>query len=179
MELFILITIAITLSMDAFSLSLAYGTLGFSKKEIIMLSIIVGIYHFFMPIIGNTLGTMVLKIIKVDINIIVFLVFTIIGIQMILESLKKEENISLLKIPQMFLFGLAVSIDSFSVGVGLRAITNNYILASIIFSLTSLVFTYIGLKTGKYINDKIGKMSSLLGGGIIIIFGILYLFNLI
>ena len=44
--------IAIALSMDAFSLSLAYGTLGLTKKEVNKLSVIVGIYHFFMPLIG-------------------------------------------------------------------------------------------------------------------------------
>ena len=49
MNLFLLFIIAISLSMDAFSLSLAYGTLDINKKEIITLSIIVGIYHFFMP----------------------------------------------------------------------------------------------------------------------------------
>ena len=44
---FIIIMIAISLSMDAFSLALAYGTLNFSLKEIKKISIIVGIFHFF------------------------------------------------------------------------------------------------------------------------------------
>ena len=64
MEIILLVIIAVTLSMDAFSLSLAYGTIGLDKKNIILLSCIVGIYHFIMPQIGNLFGILILKIIK-------------------------------------------------------------------------------------------------------------------
>ena len=179
MQIILLIIIAVTLSMDAFSLSLAYGTMGLSKKQIKTLSLIVGIYHFIMPQIGNFFGLLILKIIKIDPSIIVFIIFTVIGIQMIIESFKKENEIISMKLSQMILFGFAVSIDSFSVGIGLNAITDKYIIASVIFSITSFIFTYIGLKLGKYINEKIGKISTILGGFIIILFGILYLFKII
>ena len=48
--------IAIGLSMDAFSLALAYGTLENNIKKEILLSITVGIFHFFMPLIGPIIG---------------------------------------------------------------------------------------------------------------------------
>ena len=48
MNIILIFIIAISLSMDAFSLALAYGTISLSKKEINILSIVVGIYHFFM-----------------------------------------------------------------------------------------------------------------------------------
>ena len=57
---------------------------------------------------------------------------------------------------EILLFALAVSLDSFSVGIGLKALTNNYIIAVTIFSLTSFIFTYIGLLLGKKINTLIG-----------------------
>ena len=98
---------------------------------------------------------------------------------MIIESSKKEKDISLLNFPQMILFGLAVSIDSFSIGIGLNGITNNYILSSIIFSSISCFFTFAGLKLGKYINDKIGKLSTIIGGIILMILGLLYLLKTI
>ena len=43
---------AISLSMDAFSLALAYGTLGMSNKDKIILSLVVGIFHLIMPLLG-------------------------------------------------------------------------------------------------------------------------------
>ena len=170
----IVLTIAVSLSMDAFSLSLAYGTLNLEKNYVRKTSIIVGIYHFFMPLIGLTIGNMILKIIPIPTNIIVCIVLTFIGIEMIIDSFKNEEDIKIMTLKEMLLFGLAVSIDSFSVGIGLEALTQNYILSASIFSITSFVFTYIGLSIGKTINNLIGKISTLLGGLVLIIIGIIY-----
>ena len=59
MEIFVIMIIAVSLSMDAFSLSLAYGTVNLDKKSRLKLSIIVGLYHFFMPLLGNLIGAKV------------------------------------------------------------------------------------------------------------------------
>lgn len=171
----LILIIAVSLSMDAFSLSLAYGTLNPEKQYIEKLSIIVSIYHFIMPLLGLTIGNILLKIIPLDPNIIVFIVLTFIGIEMIIDSFKKEENVHLMTLKEMILFGLAVSLDSFSVGVGLETLTNNYIISVSMFSLSSFIFTYIGLTIGKKINNLIGPISTIIGGLILIIIGITYI----
>ena len=94
---------------------------------------------------------------------------------MIIDSFKEEENIKLMTLKEMLLFGLAVSIDSFSVGIGLEALTNNYIISVSIFSISSFIFTYIGLTIGKKINNLIGKISTLIGGIVLTIIGISYI----
>ena len=71
------------------------------------------------------------------------------------------------------IFGLSVSIDSLSVGIGLKAITNNYYLSSTVFSLSSLTFTYLGLLLGNIIGKKIGSYSKTIGGIILIIIAII------
>ena len=91
MHIFLIITIAVSLSMDAFSLSLAYGTLNLRKKDIISLAVIVGIYHFFMPLLGNLAGSMFLNVFPVSPAVIVFVVLGFIGIQMIIEGIKGNE----------------------------------------------------------------------------------------
>lgn len=175
MTLLIVLIIAISLSMDAFSLSLAYGTLNIKKIDIIKLSIIIGIFHFFMPLIGVFLGNKILELLPIKPNTIVFVVLNFIGIEMIIDSFKKKEIKRMKKIESL-MFGFAVSIDSFSVGLGLESITNNYLTSSLFFSLSSFVFTYIGLTLGKKINKLIGTFSTLLGGVVLIIIGIFYLF---
>ena len=167
--------IAISLSMDAFSLSLAYGTISLSKKEISELSIVVGAYHFFMPIIGMKLGSFINNIVHIGGDILVLIIFSFIGINMVLESFKKEEKVKKMKLGEMILFGLAVSIDSFSVGIGINNISHNYILCSIIFSLTSFIFTYLGLVLGNKLNELIGRISTLVGGITLIILGVIYI----
>ena len=175
MSIIIILTIAISLSMDAFSLSLAYGTLNLKQSYIKKLSIIVGIYHFIMPLLGLTIGKILLKLIPINPNIIVTIVLSFIGIEMFLESFKKEEEVKIMTKKELLLFGLAVSIDSFSVGIGLEAITNKYILSVSMFSISSFTFTYIGLIIGKKINNLIGKISTLIGGLILIVIGITYI----
>ena len=175
MNIILIFLIAVSLSMDAFSLSLAYGTISMSKKEINLLSIIVGVYHFFMPIFGMIIGNFIFNILHINSKLIVLLIFTFIGINMILESLKKEEKIKKMKLSEMILFGLAVSIDSCSVGIGLNNISNNFIMCSSIFSIISFMFTFIGLQLGNKLNQMIGKISTIIGGIALIIFGIFYL----
>ena len=175
MSIIMVFMIAISLSMDAFSLSLAYGTLNLDRKYINVLSIIVGIYHFIMPLLGMWIGSYILKILPVPTNIIVFIVLVLIGIEMIIESFKIEKNISLIKVSELLIFGLAVSLDSFSVGLGLNAIYENPWICSIIFSVSASIFTYLGLYLGKTINKCIGKLSTLIGGIVLIFIGLLYL----
>ena len=123
MHALIILTIAISLSMDAFSLALAYGTLNLEKKDIISTAIIVGIYHFFMPLLGNGVRNIILKLFPLNPSAIVFVVLVFIGIQMIIEGLKNTEEVKKLSFLEKILFGLAVSIDSFSVGIGLQSIS--------------------------------------------------------
>lgn len=177
MSFFVILIIAVSLSMDAFSLSLAYGTLNLEKKQIFKLSFIVGLYHFFMPLLGMFLGSNLLDIIPVKPNFIIFIILSFIGIQMLFETFKEERKIELKSILQLLTFGLAVSIDSFSVGVGMEAISDNFLLCSCFFSLSSFIFTYLGLILGKKINLLIGRVSTVIGGLVLIMIGIVYLFQ--
>lgn len=175
MSIIIILTIALSLSMDAFSLSLAYGTLNLEKKDINKISIIVGIYHFIMPLLGLTTGKILIELIQINPNMIVTIVLSFIGIEMIIDSFKKEEAVKIMTQKELLLFGLAVSIDSFSVGIGLEAITKKYLLSVLTFSISSFTFTYVGLMIGKKINNIIGHISTLIGGLILIIIGITYI----
>ncbi len=174
MELIFIFLVAVSLSMDAFSLSLAYGTISLSKKEIKLLSIIVGIYHFFMPIAGMLIGNFIINLIHIKLSLITLIIFVFIGISMIIESIKGNEKVNKMKLSEMIIFGFAVSIDSFSIGIGIKSISNNFLLCSSIFSLVSGLFTYIGLVLGNKINILIGKFASLLGGITLIILGIIF-----
>lgn len=167
-----ILLIGISLSMDAFSLSLAYGMIGMSKKNQIILSLIVGLYHFVMPLIGLTFGTILEDINIISIDVIASIILIYIGIDLIISNSKKEDKLEITK-TGFLLFGLSVSIDSLTIGIGLRAITDTYLLSSTIFSLSSLLFTYLGLTLGNIIGNKIGSYSKTLGGIILIIIAIL------
>lgn len=175
MELFILSILAISLSMDAFSMSLAYGTLKISKKDIIILSTIVGCYHFVMPLIGNILGNLILQKIPINPSYLVFFILVIIGIEMIVDTLTHKQSIDKINIIKMFLFGFTVSIDSFSLGIGINNITSNILLAALLFTIFSFLFTFLGSTIGSKINQIFGPISTMIGGIILILVAILYI----
>ena len=175
MSLIVTLILAVGLSMDAFSLSLIYGTLNLKSNMQRLMSIMVGIFHFFMPLLGYKIGELILKVIKINPDILVGIIFIFLGIEMLI-SLKKEEQVKLLTgIISVVFFAFTVSIDSFSVGIGLGVTNTNMILPSIIFSLTSAIFTYMGVILGKKLSDKFGSITTLIGSIILLILGISYL----
>lgn len=175
MPILIILIIAISLSMDAFSLALAYGTLNLKESDMKQLSTIVGMYHFIMPLLGMIVGTLLLRLLPINPDWIVFVVLFFIGCQMVIESFKEKEQAKKMTKMEMFIFGLAVSIDSFSVGIGLKSMTHHYLLCAVLFSFCSFFFTLLGLHIGKKVHQRLGKVSTILGGIALIILGIIYL----
>jgi len=172
MAITVVFLIAISLSMDAFSLSLAYGTFNIRKSSISILSLIVGVYHFFMPIFGMIVGQKVINLLPIKPEIIIFIILFLIGIQMIVESFGNKTEIRKLNFTEMLLFGFAVSLDSFSVGLSLKYIYKNPYVCALIFSISSSIFTFFGLNIGMKVSNYFGRMSTLLGGIILIIIGL-------
>ncbi len=174
--LFTCILIGISLSMDAFSLALLYGTYGLAKNEEITLSIIVGLFHFFMPLIGLFFGNMIFHYFVVDANFVVGIIFGLIGFEMFISSFREEEVKILIGFVPFLLFGLSVSIDSLTTGIGLSSISDNYLMVSSIFMLFSGGFTYLGLKLGGFFSKRFGKLATIFGGGMMITLGLFYIF---
>lgn len=167
--------IGISLSMDAFSLALIYGTYGLSKKNEIILSIIVGLFHFIMPLIGLSFGNMVIRYFMFNVNLVVGIIFGIIGIEMVISSIKEEEVKILISLIGFLFFGLSVSIDSLTTGIGLSAISKNYLGVASMFMIVSGLFTYMGLRLGNKLSDKFGKYATISGGIMMILLAIHYI----
>lgn len=159
--------IGIALSMDAFSVSLSFGTLNIKNNKLLLLPIIVGIMHFIMPLLGLILGEQILNIININPKIIIVIILIYLSVVMYINR-NKNEIFNITSYINIFLFAFSVSIDSFSVGIGFPGLTNNYILSSIIFTLCSSVFTYLGILIGKY-STKYLKRKSILVGIIILL----------
>ena len=170
---FIVLLIAVSLSMDTFSLSLAYGTFGLKKTKIFLISSIVGIFHFFMPLLGNFVGNKLIESIPINADFFVAIIFILIAFEMF-----KQENsvINLDNLIAFIIFGFTVSIDSFTVGIGLSKITDTLLFSYVIFAIISFIFTFLGLLLGNVLNDKFGRGATILGCSILVVLAIIYLF---
>lgn len=170
MEILTLFLIGLSLSLDAFSLSLAYGLMGIKKRNIILFSLTVGIFHFFMPLIGVLIGYKLLSFVKINPKYIIAAIILLIILEMF-KSIKDSDKIYEIKTNfiSMISFSFFVSLDSFTVGLGLLYITSYPIYAGIIFAIISGIFTFIGFNLGKFVSEKIGKISKYIGIFILLI----------
>lgn len=159
--------IGLALSMDAFSIALSIGTTNISRIKRYLIPITVGIMHFIMPLFGYFLGYQLLNIININSKLLVSLIFLYLAIIMFLDRNKKDNN-KITNMLSIFLLAFSVSIDSFSVGIGITGITNHIFLSFIVFSLCSGAITAIGLIIGKY-SVKYLKEKSIYFGIIILL----------
>ena len=166
--------IALGLSMDAFSLAIAFGTNKLSIKKELLLSAFVGIFHYIMPLLGTIFGVKLNFIIHGS-NILVGMIFLILAAEMYTSIDEKKKGI-ITNFLSIIFFSFTVSIDSFSVGIAL-GITQNYShLAFLTFSLVSATLTLTGLLVGKYLSQKLEKKAIYFGIAILVLLSIKYIF---
>lgn len=153
-----LLMLGISLSIDALTLAISIGASNLNRSKYKLYSLVVGIFHFFMPIIGLGLKNILTKYINIPENILFVAVITFIILGICLDKDKEITS----KILNPFIFAFSVSIDSLSVGVSLN---NKIILiASTTFMIISFIFTFLGFILGNKLylkNSNKGKMISI------------------
>ncbi len=167
--------IAIGLSMDAFSVALSIGTTNPSKKNIIKTGLSVGLFHFIMPTLGSILGKILKRKINIGTNYIISIIFLVLAIEMYFNK-EEKTKIDILNTITILLISFSVSIDSFSVGLGISLLKNSILIPSIIFSIISMIFTIIGMFLGKKLKNKYNKIATNIGIIILILLSLKYLF---
>lgn len=149
--------------MDAFALALSYGIKQVRLKTVVTTAITVGLFHFFMPLLGNVVGVPLFEYTVIKPRIVLFIVFLILSVDMFIHFFEEKPKIRALNIIGTILFAFSVSFDSFSVGLGLSYLYDNIILAVSAFCVVSAMFTLLGFEMGKRLSEKIGKYAFLIG----------------
>jgi len=163
--------------MDAFALSLSYGIKDIRIRNVVITAITVGLFHFFMPLLGNYVGVSLFEYTIVKPKYVLFFVFLILSIDMFIHFFEKEPKIRPLNLIGTILFAISVSFDSFSVGIGINFIYNNIILVVSSFCIISCLFTLLGFWLGKKLSHGIGKYSFLIGSITLFIYSLWILTN--
>lgn len=176
-EVLTLALMAIALGMDAFSVSLGIGMRNVSRKFIAQISLCNGLFHMMMPLLGIAAGHYLSQIIEevaIDVGGILLLFF---GAHMLYSSLSSKAHSVwfISSFVGMMLFSFSVSLDSFSVGLSLGLFEVNVWLTIILFGLAGLVMTALGLLLGQLTEEWLGSYGEIVGGLILIIFGLQFL----
>ncbi|MCR5461668.1 MAG: manganese efflux pump MntP family protein [bacterium] len=176
------IALGVALAMDAFSVSVVNGLNepNMAKRKQVLMPLAFAIFQFLMPLVGYICVFELAE--KFDAfakaaPFIGFALLLIIGTKMIIEGvLKKDEDAVITSFPILLLQGIATSIDALSVGF---AIENYSFLESIISCIIIGVLTFIicvlGVIIGKKIGDRFTSKTTIIGGIILIVIGVIIL----
>ncbi|MBQ2669208.1 MAG: manganese efflux pump [Clostridia bacterium] len=172
LELFIL---AVGLSMDAFAVSVCKGlSLGkINIKHMCIAGAWFGGFQALMPLIGYLLGTRFASLVDAYDHWIAFALLLVIGLNMIREGIKGEEDSvdASMGVKTMFLMAVATSIDALAVGVTFAFLEVQIIPAIVFIGCTTFILSAIGVKVGSMFGYKYKSKAEICGGIILVILG--------
>ena len=167
-ELFL---IAVGLACDAFVVSI---TLGLKYKYLnlfnkLKIALTFSILQVLMPLFGfmvafnfNSQVTFLTKFIS-------FIILSLIGLNMVIN---KEEDLNYnINFKNLFILGIATSLDAFAVGLSFAFLKVSMFLSLSLIGFVTFLMCFIGPYLGNYFGSKISNKPQVVGGIILIIIG--------
>ncbi len=174
MSLVELFLIGLSLSMDAFAVSICKGlSVGKIKpKHMILAGAWFGGFQALMPLIGYFLGSTFEQYVTNYDHWVAFALLAVIGGSMIKESRDKDsdQNASF-AFMTMLVLAVATSIDALAVGITFAFLKVNIIAAVSIIGVTTFACSAAGIKIGSVFGIKYKSKAELFGGIVLIALG--------
>ncbi|MBO4818790.1 MAG: manganese efflux pump [Firmicutes bacterium] len=178
-----ILLIGVALSMDAFAVSVCKGL---SMKEVryshaAVIALYFGGFQALMPLLGWLGGSYAKSYIEKYDHWIAFALLLLIGLNMVRDALKgEEEEIDpdfKLDHKELLLMAIATSIDALAVGIALAMDDVNIGFAASIIGITTFSLSFIGVAIGNRIGARFQSKAQLAGGIVLILIGIKILFE--
>ena len=157
MTLFDLILIAVSLSMDAFAVSICKGlsVRKVSLAHALTCGVWFGGFQFLMPTLGYFLGDRFATLLTKFGPWVAFVLLALIGANMVKESFGGDEQLDDdYSAKAMLPLAIATSIDAFAVGVSFAAMQVAIISSAALIGITTCLLSAIGVKVGALFGDK-------------------------
>jgi len=186
MGYFEILLTGVALAMDAFAVSICKGIKmpKLQKLNLFIIALFFGIFQMLMPLLGWLLGTQFVQYIERFDHWIAFALLAFIGIKMLVEALKKDDDCSScddkLNIKELFVLAIATSIDALAVGLTFSLYPSIKILPAIsIIGIVTLIICAFGVflghlcvKLGGKFGPKFQLIAEILGGAVLVGIGI-------
>ena len=170
-----LVLLSVGLTMDAFAVAICKG-LNMRKmnyKNALILALFFGGFQALMPAIGYLLGKQFEKYITSIDHWIAFILLSIIGIQMIAESFKKdddkEEDADKLNLKEYFMLAIATSIDALAVGISLAFLSVSLVKSVSFIGIITFAISFEGVFIGNKFGACFKSKAEFAGGAILIL----------
>jgi len=163
-----LLSIAIALGFDAFSVSLGVGACWSDLGSRLRLSSNFGLFQFLMPVIGWKIGAQILPYLRAWDHWFVFGVLMAIALKMLYESLKAEtEDRDKTCNPTRgwMLIGLSIatSIDALGVGLTFGSLESRQVLYAVVVGVVAFLMTATGMVLAAYVSRRLGTWAERCG----------------
>ncbi|MBQ8201902.1 MAG: manganese efflux pump [Clostridia bacterium] len=176
MSIIELLLIAVSMSMDAFAVSICKGlsVRKVTPRQMLTVGAWFGGFQGVMPALGFMLTSLFAGLITSVSHWIAFVLLLFIGGNMIRESLDKEaeEVDDSFAFKTMLTLAVATSIDALAMGVTLNLQGANILIAAPLIALTTFVLSPIGLKVGNLFGARYKSKAEMAGGVVLVLLGI-------
>lgn len=178
-EVVSLVFMAIGIGMDAFSVSLGLGMQQLRLKRIAIIGIVFGLFHVLLPFIGIIIGKALSSEAGQMATLVGGLLLVGIGAQMFFSAFKEGDKKTIQPIGfGLLILAIIVSVDGFSVGLGLGLSGVRVVVSLMLFGFAGMVLSWIGMLLGRKVRGFLGAYSEILGGSILFVFGLKIIFGL-
>lgn len=179
MSFFELLLIAFGLSADAFAVSLCKGLCmhKINVKQTVLISFSFAVFQAGMPLIGFFLASRFRGYVESFDHWIAFALLAFLGIKMLADALKKEDEMSKedcpvgIRIGELLVLSVATSIDALAVGITFAILSVDLFRASLIIGLTTFTLSFIGVLIGNHFGIRFKKPAEIIGGIILVLIG--------
>jgi putative Mn2+ efflux pump MntP len=174
-EFITIFLIAIGLCFDSFAVSVSSGLMmkHINFFDAMKISFSLAFFQGLMPLLGWMAGNRISEYLSSYDHWIAFGLLFVIGVRMIWESQKAEENKTFnpLNIWYIIYMSIATSIDALIVGLSFAFLKTDIYISIIIIGIVTFVAAMLGILFGKKAGVHFGKKMEILGGTILIIIG--------
>ena len=180
MGFFELFIIAVSLSMDAFAVSVCKG-LAMKRirwGEAFVIALFFGLFQALMPLLGYFLGTQFATYVEPVDHWITFGLLALIGGKMVWDGAHEDEDATEekgegnLHLGELFMLAIATSIDAFAIGCSFAFLNVNIWAAITLIGITTFVLSLIGVGLGHKFGTRYNKAATIAGGIVLILIGL-------
>lgn len=179
-----LIFVALAMSTDAFAAAIGKGSSLHKPRfiEALRTGVIFGVIEAITPVIGWAIGNAASSFVESWDHWIAFTLLLVLGLHMIYNGVKQDDEEPEEKAGQHSFLILAVtafatSIDALAVGVGLAFVDVNILVAAAAIGLATMTMVTIGVMLGRVLGTMVGKRAEIVGGVVLMLVGATILYE--